>query len=225
MCLKLCYKQPNNLLSVLKQEFNSLWAKEQNLISCYQLDDIGLPWQQFKRLCWLKSALQPSWNFWRAWMKHIIILSGHKKFQEIQPDFEVVDMTKVRQIWRPSLQTTVCLKEELVQSYGRHQLFWRVQIVASFVWIFRHFSAFFWVFFHLHSLFLRLVPMEKLRVIARSGWSQSVYVYIQFSDWQSVHFPCHQSVHMHSFQVATVLMCTVSKSPGCACLHFPCVHV
>ena len=28
---------------VLKQEMNSSWAKEQSVISCYQLDDLGLP--------------------------------------------------------------------------------------------------------------------------------------------------------------------------------------
>ena len=43
MCLELCYRQSYNLSSVLKQEINSSWAKEQNVMSCYQADDLGLP--------------------------------------------------------------------------------------------------------------------------------------------------------------------------------------
>ena len=39
----LCYRLPNNLSGVLKQEMNSSWAKEQNMMPCFQLDDLGLP--------------------------------------------------------------------------------------------------------------------------------------------------------------------------------------
>ena len=58
MCLKLCYRQPNYLLGFLKQEMKSLWAKDQNMISCYKLDDLCLPWRQLKSLWCLYVALQ-----------------------------------------------------------------------------------------------------------------------------------------------------------------------
>ena len=86
------------------KKMNSLWAKEQNVISCYQLDDLGLPWRQFENSWGWKSPLRPSRNFWKvARMKYIIILSGYNKFRKFDRKiwlsnwFEIVDMTNVRQ--------------------------------------------------------------------------------------------------------------------------------
>ena len=60
------------------------WPKEQNMISCYQLDDLGHPWQKFECLWWWKSVFRTSRNFWKvAQMKDLLIPSDHKKFWEI----------------------------------------------------------------------------------------------------------------------------------------------
>ena len=66
---------------------NRWWDKEQNMKSCYQLDELGLPWQQFEDLWWWKSELRPPRNVWKvARMKDYIMLNGHRKFCEIQPE-------------------------------------------------------------------------------------------------------------------------------------------
>ena len=84
---------------------NSSWAKEQNVLSCYQLNDLGLPWWQFESLYWGKSPLRPSRNFWKvAQMKYIIILSGHNKFEEIRPENMALEL-----VW--SCQQDDCLSD------------------------------------------------------------------------------------------------------------------
>ena len=159
MCLELCYRQPNNFSGVLKQEMNNSWAKEQNVISCYQLDDLGLPWRQFEKLWWWKSLLWPSRNFWKvAWMKYIIILSSHNKFQVIWPENMALKL-----IWSCRHDKSF---SEFVSVPCRHQSVWRqdgdrhtgdpnsldVGRLWRFLCIFRQFLAIFWHFFHLQSL-------------------------------------------------------------------------
>ena len=159
MYLELCYRQPNNFSGVLKQKMNSSWAKEQNAISCYQFNDLGLPWKQFESLWSWKSPLWPSRNFWKvARMKYIIIQSGHKKFQEIRPENMALDL-----IW--SCQHDKCLSE-FDGVPCRHQSAWRqdgdrhtgdtnsidVCRLYHFMCILRQFFVLFWHFFHLQSL-------------------------------------------------------------------------
>ena len=103
---------------VLKQGMNSSWAQEQNVIACYQLNDLGLPWQQFESSWWWKSPLRPSRNFWKvARMEYIIILSGHNEFQEIRPENMALKL-----FW--SCRHDKCLSEfDAVPC--RHQSVWR----------------------------------------------------------------------------------------------------
>ena len=54
------------------------------MMSCYQSDDLGLPWRQFKILWWWKSALRHPRNVWKvAQMKDIIIRVPTQSFGEI----------------------------------------------------------------------------------------------------------------------------------------------
>ena len=103
---------------VLKPEKNRSWAKEQNMISCYQLDDLGPPWQQFESLSWWKSPLRPSRNFWKvARINYITILSGHNDFQEIRPKKKALKL-----IWS-------CWQDKCLSEFDgipcRHQSAWR----------------------------------------------------------------------------------------------------
>ena len=108
----------HNFSGVLKQEMNRSWAKEQNVISCYNLDYLWLPWRQFGNFWWWKSPLWPSMNFWKGvWMKYIIILSGHNEFQEIRPENMALKL-----IW--SCQHGECLSE-FDSVPCRHQSAWR----------------------------------------------------------------------------------------------------
>ena len=160
MCFEPYYRQPNKLLRVLKQEMNRSWAKEQNVISCYKLDDLRLHWRQFESSWWWKSPLRPSRNFGKvARMKYIIILSGHNKFQEIRPENMALEL-----IWScrhdecsSEFDGVPCRHQSAWRQDGdRHtgdtKLSWRVEIIALFLHSYTVVSPF-WHFFHLQTLF------------------------------------------------------------------------
>ena len=161
-------------MSVLKREINRWWDKEQNMKSCYQLDDLGLPWQQFEDLWWWKSELRPPRNVWKvARMKDYIILNGHRKFCEIQPENKALkliwscrhdeDLAEILEkpskkfcMWE-TLTLLMCADSRTKINYIRHVFFAFLGTFSTF-----------WVYF-------ALLPTKRLRAIARTTWSSVLH--------------------------------------------------
>ena len=128
MCLELCYRQLYSLSGILKQEMNRSWTKKQSVISCYKLDNLGFPWEQFESSLWFKKSTLAIQEFLESGANEVyhnpqrqqrVSWNLTRKYGS-QLDLKLSTQQMFVRIWRLSLQTLICLKAEWGQIYGRH---------------------------------------------------------------------------------------------------------